>query len=94
MRGGNTILRRLRWAWRSWKRRPRLAVPTRDIEAEEIAKVETLIRRLEIAARIGSMAAAGRLADMAEDRIGRERRRLAIEALNRLRDHSPSLQTA
>jgi hypothetical protein len=60
----------------------------RDIEAEEIARIQALIGRLEIAARIGSMTAAGRLADMAEDRIGRERRRLAAEALHRLRGAS------
>jgi len=80
------ILRyRLRVAWQRWQRRRPAVKPTRDIEAEEIAAAEALIGRLEVAAMIGSTAAAGRLAAMAEDRVGMARRSLAGEAVDRLR---------
>ena len=50
--------------------------------------IEALIGRLEIAAMIGSMTAAGQIAAMAEDRVGVARRRLASEALHRLRSRA------
>ena len=37
---------------------------------------------------IGSVTAAGQLAGMADDRVGIERRRMAHEALQRLRSHA------
>jgi hypothetical protein len=58
--------------------------PQRDLEAEEIARIASEIGRLEIAAAIGSITAGARLSDMAADRLGLARRRLADEALGRL----------
>lgn len=85
-----TLGYRLRRAWR------RLAAqftpaqrPPRDIEAEAIAAAEALIARLEICAAIGSVTAAGQLACLAEDRVGVARRRLASEAVHRLRSRAP-----
>jgi hypothetical protein len=63
--------------------------PPRDVEIEEIRKIEALIGRLEICAAIGSITAAGQLAGMAEDRVGQARRRMAQEALHRLRSRAP-----
>lgn len=63
--------------------------PQRDANAEEIARIEALIGRLEIAAMIGSISAAGQLADMAEDRVGIARHRMALDALDRLRSRAP-----
>jgi hypothetical protein len=67
--------------------------PQRDAEAEEIARLEGLIGRLEIAAMIGSVSAAGQLASMAEDRVGIARRNMAREALDRLRSRAPAERT-
>ena len=79
-----TLRYRLRMAWRRWQQRRSPAKPARDIEAEEIAAAEALIGRLEIAAMIGSTAAAARLATIVEDRVGQARRRMAADALERL----------
>jgi hypothetical protein len=68
---------------RRWRHRLP-APPPRDAEAVEIAKIEALIGRLEIATMIGSTTAAGRLVDLAEDRVGIARRRMAQEAIARL----------
>jgi hypothetical protein len=57
----------------------------RDLEREEITRDEAVIARLEIAAAIGSMSAQGLLVDMADDRVGCARRRMAQDALGRLR---------
>jgi hypothetical protein len=81
-----TLGYRLRRLWRGWVRKfEHLPRPERDLESDEIRKIEALIGRLEIAAAIGSITAAGQLASMAEDRVGQARRRLAGEALHRLR---------
>ena len=80
-----TLGYRLRRLWRAWKRRcAPMPKPARDVEAEEIARIEAQIGRLVIAAMIGSLTAAGQLAGMAEDRVGMARRRMAHEALRRL----------
>jgi hypothetical protein len=79
-----TLRHRLRVAWRRWRQRRPAVKPARDVEAQEIAEVEALIGRLEVAAMIGSTAAAARLATMMEDRVGQARRRMAAEALERV----------
>jgi hypothetical protein len=82
---------RLRRAWRGLRGRfTRTQRPQRDLEAEEIARIAALVGRLEIAAMIGSVTAAGQLAGMAEDRIGQARRRMAQDAVKRLRSRAPT----
>jgi hypothetical protein len=61
--------------------------PRPDPEAAEIARTQTLIGRLEIAASIGSASAHQQLTDMAIDRVGVARRRAADEALKRLQSN-------
>jgi hypothetical protein len=72
------------WWWRLLYSRGRKPPAKPDAEAVEIARIDALIGRLEIAAMIGSVTAAGRLADMAVDRVGLARRRMAKEAMARL----------
>jgi hypothetical protein len=80
-----TLGYRVRRAWRAVRARfARAPRPQRDVEADEIRKIEALISRLEIATAIGSVTACGQLAGMADDRVGVARRRLAAEALHRL----------
>jgi hypothetical protein len=81
-------LRRLRRVLAARFTRP--PKPPRDLEAEQIAQIEALVRRLEVVAGLGGITAAGMLAAMASDEVGQARRRLAGEALQRLRSRVPA----
>ena len=82
-----TLRQRVRNRWLRWLRKhlAKAVCTARDIEQVEIDRIASTIDRLEMAARIGSSEAAQALATMAIDTIGVERRRLANEALSRLR---------
>jgi hypothetical protein len=81
------LRQRVRERWLTWlrKRYARALKVAKAHEAIEIERIACNIDRLEMAARIGSSAAARALAEMTIDRIGTERRRLASEASDRLR---------
>jgi hypothetical protein len=82
-----TLRERLRSRWLTWlrKRYARALTVAKEHEAIELERIACNIDRLEMAARIGSSAAARGLAEMTIDRIGTERRRLAGEASEQLR---------
>ncbi|GAB0119910.1 hypothetical protein [Acidisoma sp. 7E03] len=64
------------------RRRP---IPHRWTVEREMRRVALEIDSLELAARLGSAEAENRLADMADDHVGRERARLAGVALRSVR---------